>query len=164
VWAYTQDSVCRWDTVSAFVAQGPRPGEAPSLATAWIVLGQPLGAAAVPYWVKAASVPPQAAAQKEDAPLTVAARALEEILYPDSRGDLAKYLDVQALTDPRRNWMATLLSLEAQNFAEAEDLLKAWALEPPEPETVAAAQERLAARTLEGLQRLAQPPEPKRRY
>lgn len=163
-WAYTQDSVCRWDTVSAFVAQGPRPGEAPSLAAAWIVLGQPLGAAAVPYWVRAASVPPQAAAQKEDAPLTAAARALEELLYPDPRGDLAKYLDVQALTDPRRNWMGTLLGLEAQTFAEAEELRKAWSDNLPEPEVVAAAEERLAQRTLEGLQRLARPPEPKRRY
>lgn len=163
VWAYTGDSVCRWETVSTFVAQGPRPGEPPSLATAWIVLGQPLTAVAVPHWVHAASVPPQAAAQKDDAPLTVAAKALEEILFPDARGDLAKYLDVQALNDPRRNWMAALLGLEAQTFADVEDLLKVWPQRPPDPEDVAAAQERFAARALEGLQRLARPPEPKRR-
>lgn len=163
VWAYTQDSVCRFDTVSAFVVQGPRPGEPPSLATAWIVLGNPLAAAAVPYWAKAASVPEEAAAQKEEAPLTAAARTLTEILYPDPRGDLSKYLDVQALQDPRRNWTAAILGLEAQNFAEAEALLKGWSPSPPDPEALAAAEDRMAHRTLEGLQRLALPPEPKRR-
>jgi hypothetical protein len=158
VWAYTGDSVCRYDTTSAFVVSGSRPGEDPSGATAWVLLGQPVCGVAVPLWVAAGSVPPEVAAGSEPAPLGAAATAVQEVFYPDRRGDLAKYLDVQALTDPKRGWLTGLLALEAANVQAAVGQADLWRETPPSPEAVAVFQEDVARRTLEGMRRRLQAP------
>jgi len=160
VWAYTGDSICRYDTTSAFVAAGARPGEDPLRATAWVLLGQPLCGVAVPLWVAAESVPQEVAAGSENAPLGAAATAIQEVFYPDRRGDLAKYLDVQALTDPKRGWVTGLLALESANVQAASRQMDLWLQVPPLPEAVAAFQNQLAKQTVEGMQSLLQPPSP----
>ena len=48
----TASTLNRRTTVSAVVFQGVRPGEDPSLATMWVLLGQPVFSVAVPCWVK----------------------------------------------------------------------------------------------------------------
>lgn len=158
-WAYTGDSICRFDTSSAFVLSGVRPGEDPLLSTAWIILGQPVTGAAVPVWVGAGSVPAELAAGKGPAPLNVACDRIRDALYPDRRGDLAKYIDVQALLGPEKKALSTLLEIEGDNFEAVAEARGRWAGKEPDPEAMKRLQNEIVSRTLAGIDRVEAAPD-----
>ncbi len=153
-WAYTGDSICRFDTSSAFVLSGVRPGEHPLLSTAWIILGQPVTGAAVPVWVGAKSVPPELAAAKDAAPMNAAFDRIRDALYPDRRGDLAKYIDVQALLGPQKKVLSSLLAIEGENFEAAAKALAEWTGKEPGRAAMERLQNAIASKTLSSIDRL----------
>jgi hypothetical protein len=152
--AYTRDSINRYETSSVAVFAGVAPGEDPSLATAWVVLGQPITGVAVPLWADAAEVPPEVAAGKEPAPLNAAFDKIRDFLYPDRSGELKWYINVGRLTGTTPSIREALLSAEADNFAKVNETLARWRTIPPTLAEQAALQNALAKKTLESIQAL----------
>ena len=154
-WAYVRDSINRCETASTALFAGVKPGEDPALATAWIILGQPVTGVAVPLWATAGEVPVEVAAGKDPAPLNAAFDKVRDFLYPDRYGDLKWYINVRRLADPKDNIRVSLAAREAANFFETGAALEKWRTSPPAPADFAALQTDLARRTLEAMKALA---------
>jgi len=131
--AYVGDSINRNGnsngTANAFVVQGVRPGEAPGLSTAWVILGQPITGVAVPLWVEAGPIPPELAGHEPMAPLHAAFDRVRRHIYPDHEEDRFRYLEASRVYDPARGLLPPLLALERQNL---EEVAKAEGLPNPD--------------------------------
>jgi hypothetical protein len=94
-----EDFIPRFSTASVIMVVGAAKGEDPSAAMAWMVTGFPLTAVAVPVWVSAGKSLPWVVSMKKDlhAPLCDAAMTLKGQLFPISRGNGNKYINVAAL-------------------------------------------------------------------
>jgi uncharacterized lipoprotein NlpE involved in copper resistance len=94
-----EDFIPRFSTASVIMVVGAAKGEDPSAAMAWMVAGSPLTAVAVPVWVSAGKNLPWVVSMKDDmhAPLCDAAMQLKGQLFPISRGNGSKYINVAAL-------------------------------------------------------------------
>jgi hypothetical protein len=151
VWLHTNYTIDRPSTASAIVIQEVKPGEDPSRATMWVILGEPLTSVAVPLWV-AAGTPPPELWQGEEAGLLKESARIKKVLRPLKSAERGEYIDVTRLDNSAgTGWLPTTLAAERQNLDEAEQLLKRKA-------TVAelAAFEKLAAsRTLALLKKTA---------
>ena len=150
--AYTADSICRFDTVSAVVFEGPGPGEPVSLTTAWVILGLPSGGVAVPLWAAAGEVPPELAPSADPAPLNAVFEEVRDLLYPDARGEQKKYLDVDTLRDPQLGVRTPLVAQEASNFRRVESSTAAWRKQAPPSGDLAALEAAVASDTLKAVQ------------
>jgi|WetSurMetagenome_2_1015567.scaffolds.fasta_scaffold23874_2 hypothetical protein len=150
--AYTGDSICRFDTVSAVVFEGPAAGEPPSLTTAWVILGLPSGGVAVPLWAAAGEVPGEVAPSTEPAPLNAAFEEVRDLLYPDARGEQKKYVDVDSLGSPEYGVRLPLVAQEAANFKRVEGAAAAWRKQAPPAQEMAVLQASLASDTLKAVQ------------
>jgi hypothetical protein len=155
VWAYTRDSINRYETSSAALFAGVKPGEDPALATAWIILGQPVTGVAVPLWAAAGEVPAEVAAGKDPAPLNAAFDKIRDFLYPERYGDLKWYVNIERLADAKNGIPTALMAQEADNFAKAGTALAKWRTSPPAPADMAALQKELVRNTLEAMKALA---------
>jgi hypothetical protein len=147
--AYTRDSINRYETAAAALLAGVRAGENPVLATAWIVLGEPITGVAVPLWAAAGAVPPELAVGKDPAPLNAAFDAVRDFVFPERAGELRWYISVERLTDPARAIRRTLDAQEADNFARVAAARAAWQDAPPVSSALAALQNELARRTMD---------------
>lgn len=145
--AYTGDSICRYDTASAVVFEGVAPGEPASRTTSWVILGLPSGGVAVPVWVAAGEVPAEMRPGADPAPLNATFDEIRDLLYPDSRGDQKKYLDVDSLINPQFGVRAALLAQEAVNFRRVEAAEASWRDRPPSPADLVALQAAIAQDT-----------------
>ncbi len=157
-WAYTADSVCRFDTASVALFEGVRPGEDPLLATLWVIVGQPITGAAVPLWVRAAKVPDALAPSLKASPMTQALDAVRAVFYPETRGDLKKFVRVDACSVSESAVVPRLLKVEAENFRAAEAALAEWRKEAPTPQEASCLQDQLAERTLAAARAIAPTP------
>ncbi len=146
--AYTADSVCRYDTASAVVFEGVRPGENPLLSTMWVIPGEPITGAAVPVWVRAAAIPSALAAASGASPMTKALDDVRTLFYPATRGELKKFISVAAFAAGPGAVLPRLLASEAENIRAAESARAQWLAEPPAAPDVRRLQGELAARTL----------------
>lgn len=154
-WAYTADSVCRFDTASVALFEGVKPGEDPLLATLWVIVGQPITGAAVPLWVRAAGVPAALAPSLKASEMTQALDAVRAVFYPETRGDLKKFVRVDALADNEAAVVPRLLKVEAENLRRAEEALTGWRKDAPTPQEAACLQDELAERTLADIKAIA---------
>ena len=154
-WAYVRDSINRYETSSAALFASVKPGENPALATAWIVLGQPVTGVAVPLWAATGEVPAEVTAGKDPAPLNAAFDKIRDFLYPNRYGDLKSYINVQRLAEPKDGIRVALAAREAANFAEAGAALEKWRTSLPAAPDMAALQEELVRSTLETMKALA---------
>ncbi len=146
-WAYTGDSICRWDTASLFLAVGAKPGQDARLAHAWVIPGMPLSGAAVPVWPSAGEVPAELKVSNGPCALADSFKRVKTILYPDSRGDLARYMDMRAYNGPAMPVLSGLLAEESLSFDETRKAMDAWQKDFPGAKAVAALQSKLSART-----------------
>lgn len=154
-WAYVRDSINRYETSSAALFAGVKPGEDPALATAWIVLGQPVTGVAVPLWAAAGEVPAEVAAAKDPAPLNAAFDKVRDFLYPERYGDLKWYINIERLGDAKNGIPTALAAQEADNFAKAGTALEKWRASLPTPADMATLQEELVKSTLDAMKALA---------
>lgn len=94
-----EDFIPRFSTASVIMVVGAAKGEDPLAAMAWMVAGSPLTAVAVPVWVSVGRNLPWVVSMKDDmhAPLCDAAMQLKSQLFPISRGNGNKYINVAAL-------------------------------------------------------------------
>lgn len=152
--AYTLDSVCRFDTASCALFAGVKPGEDPALTTMWVIVGLPASGVAIPLWEGAGSVPKEVAPSSDPSPLTAAFDAAKALLYPETKGDLQRYMDVDALADPKAGLLAPLLAVESENFRRADEALTKWRGQKPSAQEFAALQDELSSRTLAAVKAL----------
>ncbi len=146
-WAYTGDSICRWDTASLFLAVGVKPGEDARLAHAWVIPGMPLAGAAVPVWPSAGVVPAELKVSKEPCALAASFKRIKAMLYPDSRGDLARYMDLRAYDGAAKPVLSGLFAEESSSFDDTSKAVEGWRKAFPGAEAVAEFQSKVAART-----------------
>ncbi len=149
----TNDTINRNSTASAVVFEGAPSPERPDLATMWVLLGQPITIAAIPVWPVSGQVPRVASAPGgETCPLNAFSRKLVQYLYPDRRGRMPQYLNVNRLrTYDGEGVLAKLMRLENQVMDKAGAQLRAWEIRKEVPARVAVFQETLADFVLENL-------------
>jgi hypothetical protein len=149
--AYTADSICRYDTASCTLFEGAGPSDPPALSAMWVILGMPVSGVAVPLWAAAGAVPAELAPSAHSAPLNAAFDQVKGLLYPDTRGDLKKYMDLDALSDPKLGLLAPLLAQEATVFKQVEAATAPWRKAMPPSAEIADLQGGLARQVLEGV-------------
>jgi hypothetical protein len=147
----TNDTINRNSSVSVILFHGAPARDKAHLATMWVSLGQPVTCTAVPMWVEAGMVP-SAATGSETAPLNDWSKKLVSYLYPDQRGRMKQYLDVNRLrTCGGEGVLPKLFRIENEALARAADRLAEWEETRPAPAAVADFQEKLAAWVFESL-------------
>ena len=126
VWISTRDSIDRYHTSATVVIEGRRPGVAGSVATMWVIPGEPLCAVAVPLLVEAGSSPAVLSEGEPDAPMwaegllrdsdpgvrRLAAEILVEAEYTPAIDDLEAAVRVERGEDLREALQEDLEALE----------------------------------------------------
>ena len=145
VYVNTNDTINRNSTVSVAVFHGVSDRKKSHLSTMWLLLGQPVCAAAVPLWAEAASVPGVLTGTKT-APLNDFSRALVSYLYPDRRGHMRQYLNVSRLINyGKEGVLSKLFKIEKRVFSETELKLKEWEKEKPSKQDYIDFEEKIAS-------------------
>ncbi|MFZ0471592.1 MAG: carcinine hydrolase/isopenicillin-N N-acyltransferase family protein [Bacteroidales bacterium] len=123
-----EDFIPRFSTASVIMVVGAAKGEDPSASMAWMVAGSPLTAVAVPVWVSAGKKLPWVVSMKDDmhAPLCDAAMQLKGQLFPISRGNGSKYINVAALiNDDNTGILQRLEPVENEIFKKTAEMMTA---------------------------------------
>lgn len=150
--AFLGDSISREQTSHAFLVQGVRPGENPTLTTAWVVLGLPITGVAVPLWVAAGSAPRELEAGQALAPLNAVFDQIRGQFFPFPETDRQRYLDATRAYAPGTGLVPQFLTLERENLKAVQRGLAA-----PHPD-LKALQETIARQTLAEVQKRVQGP------
>jgi hypothetical protein len=125
---YTDLSICRTSTVSTAVIHGVLSGEKASLTTLWVILGQPAGAIAVPYWP--AGNTPSAANGPSTAPLCDVANLIRSLLF-DWPGNPV-YINTYRLLDGEDGGLWTYSFMAEDSIMSATDsILQDWRIKTP---------------------------------
>lgn len=142
----TNDTINRNSTAAAVVFEGAPSPERSDLATMWVLLGQPITIAAIPVWPASGQVPAVASAPgKETCQLNAFSRKLVQYLYPDRRGRMPQYLNVNRLrTYGGEGVLSKIIRIENQVLEKAGAQLRAWENRKESAARVAAFQEALA--------------------
>lgn len=147
----TETTINRTSTTSAVVLHGVARGEDPRLATFWAMLGQPVFAVAVPYWVDAAAPSPgddkTETASDDVTSLCALAVDLKQANY-EARQDEPALLNVTGLPTV---WSATQQT-ELEILEQTEHELSRWRATTPTPSVAARFHRSMTTRALKGLQ------------
>ena len=109
-------------------------------------------------WVRAAGVPAELAAAPKASPMTQALDAVRTLFYPETRGELKKFISVAAFAAAPGAVLPRLLASEAETIRAAESARARWLTEPTAAPDVRRLQDELAARTLADIERVVPPP------
>ncbi|MBP1653825.1 MAG: hypothetical protein H6Q28_381, partial [Bacteroidetes bacterium] len=143
-WVHTNHTINRSGTASTVLIHGAKPGQDPSAATLWVILGEPVCSIALPLWVAAGQTPPQLREGK-DAPIAAEALRLRKILHPLPGSDRSEYADITRLDNSAgTGWLPGLKKTEREIFAATDELL----LTSPTPRQLADFQITTTARAL----------------
>jgi len=95
-WLYSRDCIDRPITSAAVVMVGKNPLNPDSLATMWVIPGEPLCAVAVPLWVEAGSCP-KSMWDGQEAPMWQESLRIKDILRPLKEGNKRDYINLTRL-------------------------------------------------------------------
>lgn len=124
LWVYDRDCIDRPSTASAVVINGRKPGDKSSMATFWVLLGEPVTSIAVPLWVEAKTVP-LPLFEGKDAPICAEALRIKKIIRPYSEGNKEHYMEVTRLVNKEKTgFLPLLLETEKEIFKETAQFLK----------------------------------------
>jgi len=124
VWVLTRDTVNRYSTASVAIICGKKPGDNKSVATFWVLLGEPVTTIAVPVWVEAKETPP-ALYEGECAPIYTEALRIKKIIRPFSEPDKEQYMQATLLDNREQSgFLPLLLKTERDIFEETQAFLK----------------------------------------
>jgi hypothetical protein len=127
---------------SCMVLRGVKPGEDPSLATSFCMIGPPVISVAYPLWVKAGQVPEPLNAGDE-VPMYVQANRHRAELYPYPKSPL--YLNSLYLVDEDSGGIYSYtMPLEKEVLSIADQYVDQWFSDVPGRDEVLAAQMNLA--------------------
>lgn len=150
LWIYNRDCIDRPSSASAVVMEGRKPGRKDSLATFWVILGEPVTSIALPLWVKAGEVP-ELFYKGEKSPLNQEAMRLKKMLYPYKEGSKKNYMRVTHLVNKEgTGFLPLLLKTEKEIFKATADFLK----KKRSPFELAAFQKRMAEKAFKVLQKV----------
>jgi hypothetical protein len=124
-----QDFIPNYYSTAAFVVQGVKENESPSLTTIWTVLGFPLCSVAIPTWVKGGKELPSVlqADSSGNAPLCSMALKLKEKVFPLIKGYSTRYINLASILNKNKDGiMQKLMPLEDSIINDAEQELKRW--------------------------------------
>ncbi|UCF64455.1 MAG: T9SS type A sorting domain-containing protein [bacterium] len=138
---YTDVSICRNSTISTAVIHGVLPAEPANLSTLWVILGQPAGAMAVPYWPVGPT--PVASNGIPTAPLCDQANLIRANLF--DQPSYPNFINTYKL----RNGLGagvweTIFPSEDSIFFATDSALQAWRLNIPTHSTILAYEENCA--------------------
>jgi hypothetical protein len=146
---YTADSVCRLDTVSAVVLEAPAADEPAAASAMWIVPSLPLSGPAFVVFPAAGSVPAEIAAAGEPSPVVRQFLARRTRLYPETRGEMKRYMRRDALLDLGSTALPRFLAADEENFLAVERARAAWRKVLPAPAAVEEVQRAVARRAVD---------------
>jgi len=150
VWVYNRDCINRPSSASAVVISGKKTGDKDSIATLWVLLGEPVTSIAVPLWVEAKESPSPLYDGK-DAPICAEALRIKKIIHPYSEGSKGNYMEVTRLVNKERTgFLPLLLETEREIFEETARFLK----KKHTAEELAAFQGKMAEKALETLKEI----------
>lgn len=148
LWVFSRDCINRPSTAAAVVIVGRNPADPSSLATMWVIPGEPVTAIAVPLWVEAGSSPAPFW-DGDEAPLWRESLRIKDLIRPMSEGYKRDYLNLTRLHNADgTGFLPIILETEAEILAETEEFLRS----PHSPAELAAFQNRMAERALTTLQ------------
>ena len=143
-WVHANHTINRSSTACAILIHGAKPGENPSTATLWVILGEPVCSIALPFWVAAGQTPPQVREGK-DAPIATEALRLRKILHPLEGNDRSEYADITRLDNAAgTGWLPGLLKTEREILSATDDLVR----KSPTPQELAEFQRASAGKVL----------------
>jgi len=140
----THEALNRDITRSGMVIQGIQSGEDPLLSVIWALVGEPISTAALPLWVRAASVPPEFDSPG-GAPLNIRAQVVRAYLYQQQY--IFDDIDTWLLVNDRgEGWLPFLTSVEDAATSAGDSALAVWrSVGLPPPGSVAAFQNGVTA-------------------
>ncbi len=136
-----EDFIPRKSSVAAVVIEGVRPGESPTLATMWTVMGFPLTSVVIPVWITPHGKLPrllQFDPQLKDSPMCNMALRLKERCYPVKWGSSAKkYINIHALVNRDHSGiLQKIRPVEDHIFEATNKQLELWRKNPPEEKEI----------------------------
>lgn len=132
----TNDTINRNSTVSVALFQGAPSPKKSYLATTWIMLGQPVCSVALPIWAHGGGVPEVLEGDKT-APLNDLSRALVSYVYPDQRGHMNQYLNVNRFLHYKgEGFLKKLITIENHVIEQTEKKWSQWEKKQPTEEEV----------------------------
>ncbi len=151
LWVNTRDCINRVDTADAVVLVGRDPTVPGSLATMWVIPGEPVTAVAVPLWVEAGASP-EVLWQGEEAAMWQASTRLKQLARPFSETDKEHYLDLTVLDNAAgTGFLPGLLAVEQAILSDT----RAFLGQARSPDELRAFQQAAAARALAALEAAA---------
>jgi len=124
VWISTRDSINRYNTSATVVIEGSRPGVAGSVATMWVIPGEPLCAVAVPLWVEAGASPAVLSEGEPDAPMWAESLRIKRIVRPFKEGHKDEYLNLMPLENRDGGFRGSLDVVEAEVLRQTSEFLQ----------------------------------------
>jgi len=139
VWIFTRDCINRPSTASAVVITGKTPSQPESLATMWVIPGEPLCAIALPLWVEAGTSPEKLWAGDE-APMWQESLRIKNIIRPFKEGNKEDYINLIRLDNSEgTGFLPQILQAEKEIIKTTRAFLK----DPHSPEELADFQEKM---------------------
>jgi len=124
VWILTRDTIVRHYTSAAVVIKGKRPDIDDSIATMWVILGEPLTSIALPLWVEAEGTP-LAFYRGQTVPLYQESSRIQKVIRPSQKPDKKYYLKATELVNKEgTGYLKTILNAEKYIFKETSNFLK----------------------------------------
>jgi hypothetical protein len=149
VWVLSRDTINRTSTSSAVIICGKKPGDKDSIATFWVLLGEPVTSISVPVWVEAKESP-LPLSEGETAPICKEAFRIKKIIRPYPQRDKKNYMQVTLLDNKEKTgFLPLILQTEKEIFRETAQFLKS----KHTTGEFAAFQSKMAQKALEVLER-----------
>jgi len=124
LWIHSRNCINRPSTSGAVIITGRKSGDPYSIATLWVILGEPLTSIAVPVWVEAGSSPVQLQ-EGETAPICRESLRIKKIIHPFSEGSKINYMNVTRLVNREgTGFLPVILETENKIFLETAEFLK----------------------------------------
>jgi len=113
-WISTRDTINKAYTSATVVLVGRNPLEPGSIATMWVIPGEPVTAVAIPLWVEAGASPSQLW-EGEEAPFWVESARLKNLIRPFEEGNKKNYLNLTVLDNREgTGYLPAMLAVEKE--------------------------------------------------
>ena len=153
LWINTRDTINKAYTSAAVLLVGRNPDVENSVATMWVIPGEPVTAVAVPLWVEAEASPTQLWVGDEAAMWRESAR-IKKLIRPSKNGGKEHYLNLTVLDNAQgTGYLPGLLAVEAEIVAATERFLA----RPHTTEEFREFQDRMAGKAYRALQEVPTP-------
>ncbi len=124
LWIFSRDCINRPITSAAVVIIGKKPFEQNSLATMWVIPGEPLCAIAIPLWVEAGSCP-EVLWKGKDAPMWQESLRIKTLIRPYQEGNKINYLNLTRLDNADGiGFLPEILNTEEAIIKDTMEFLK----------------------------------------